>query len=588
MDKYDVIENVTFQSTKERPIPMNKENESMENQDKSQPKTDSFEEKSELEEKFAQETPELQAEPKHTPETPEPTAASEQSVEVEEKFEELYSYKKIGVNAQNILKVLNEKENKIASKVLKTLLPKLFSGKDCYLSQTSEDSKLALALFLAQKNSEFSSETTESEETKQLCMIVSSDESDQLDLKKILTPFITSPEEGSERSNQEIENFLFLTLEEFLEKQENLKLNNIPIMLSYNIEKTLDSENSSKYKEILQGFSERSQKLIIDDKPNSLMKEIAYTYLSKADFSLEKINESSSSLIQQSAVLCETQNKFKVLLGLLKQEDSKPSLVFCNNKSMAQWVSTKLQNNSFKTELVNDKISQKKKISLIKKLKSKETEIIVLCDGLDDNFYISNIRTIFGFEVPDQIQAYINRLNNAERSNSSSNVVHLVCEEFAHNFDSIQKTLGQQVQKAKWFDAKLLEVVDDAENPFDGKIETGFNSPERSSSPGERYDRSRSDRGGRDSSSARFERNSRPSSRPGSRPSSSFVKSEGSSRNYNRPSEKRGSSSEGKYKKTAKHQNKGRKRGPSKKAEEPKKFGSLVKKVFSLFVGRSK
>ena len=73
--------------------------------------------------------------------------------------------------------------------------------------------------------------------------------------------------------------------------------------------------------------------------------------------------------IEQHMVMCETPQKLPILMSLLKEQDPECSIIFTNTKLVAEWIHYKLSKNGFDVDIITGDLPQKKRISLINRIK---------------------------------------------------------------------------------------------------------------------------------------------------------------------------------------------------------------------------
>lgn len=238
---------------------------------------------------------------------------------------------------------------------------------------------------------------------------------------------------------------------------------------------------------------ETAQKIFFSSTLSSSIQEFSSKYLRDAKLiSLER-ERASISTVEHKAYLCETPNKFKVLLGVLRDFSPKCTMVFANSKLTASWLYHKLLENSFAVELVSSELPPSKREELSENVKSAKTKVLVATDFENRHFSFPEVTYVFNFDLPDSGDAYLARMGQVGKEEQGF-VYSLVCEEYGQNYQHVYDLLGQKAPKPLWAKQEYSTIVDKSGNPFleknifvEKRPSREFNDrPRRSSHEGER------------------------------------------------------------------------------------------------------
>jgi ATP-dependent RNA helicase RhlB len=272
----------------------------------------------------------------------------------------------------------------------------------------------------------------------------------------------------------------------------------------------------------LERLPENCQKLLFSATTNDKVKELAFEYLNKPEYISVNPEVITPESIEQHLILCDTPEKLRVLMGLLREHQPGRSVIFVNTKLTAEWLKHKLTGNGLEAESITGDIAQPKRIALIRKIKAGQVKILIGTDVASRGLHISDVTHVYNFDLPAEPANYVHRIGRTARAGAKGQAFSLVCEEYAENLDGIKAIAGISIPACTWFDKKYLDIVDVSGNPFqDGKVR-GFKisdrkpygkGPRGNSRDGNRDDRPRGDRpqGGR--SDGKFSRDRHPDSK---------------------------------------------------------------------------
>lgn len=232
----------------------------------------------------------------------------------------------------------------------------------------------------------------------------------------------------------------------------------------------------------LDKLPEKCQKLLFSATSNEQVKELAFEYLEHPNYLYANPETITPAKIAQKAYICESKDKLKVLLGMLREYNPDCSVIFVNTKMVAEWLHFKLTKNGINADLITGDLPQKKRIALIGKIKKGKINALIATDVASRGLHISALTHVFNFDLPDEAANYIHRIGRTARAGSSGSAYSLVCEDYGQNLDAINVLLGDELKlAAEWPNAEYMEIKDEAPNPY--KVER--KGAERSSRPAE-------------------------------------------------------------------------------------------------------
>ena len=141
----------------------------------------------------------------------------------------------------------------------------------------------------------------------------------------------------------------------------------------------------------LKHLAEETQKLLFSATTNEQVKELAFEYLEEPQYISVNPEVMTPERIEQYGIVCESTEKINVLLGLIKDHNPKCSIIFTNTKLVAEWVHYKLVNNSIEADLITGDLPQRKRISLIERIKKGQVKALIATDVASRGLHISDI-----------------------------------------------------------------------------------------------------------------------------------------------------------------------------------------------------
>ncbi len=250
----------------------------------------------------------------------------------------------------------------------------------------------------------------------------------------------------------------------------------------------------------LSKLSPETQKLLFSATTNEKVKELAFEYLENPKYISANPEVITPERIKQYAVICESTEKLRVMLGLLREHNPVCSVIFTNTKIVAEWLQYKLRNNGIDVDLITGDLPQKKRIELVHRIKNNEVKALIATDVASRGLHISSITHVYNFDLPDDAANYVHRIGRTARAGAEGSAYSLVCEDYGHNLLAIQNYLGENVGiETYWVPEEFLAIEDKAGNPYKDPTFKGNRMKEEDSGRSRSGGRAGGGRGGRSS-----------------------------------------------------------------------------------------
>ncbi|MBC7659621.1 MAG: DEAD/DEAH box helicase [Chitinophagaceae bacterium] len=217
----------------------------------------------------------------------------------------------------------------------------------------------------------------------------------------------------------------------------------------------------------LSKLSPDTQKMLFSATTNEKVKELAFEYLESPKYISANPEVMTPERIKQFAVICESTEKLRVMLGMLREHQPVCAVIFTNTKIVAEWLQYKLNNNGIEVDLITGDLPQTKRIALVQRIKNNEVKALIATDVASRGLHISSITHVYNFDLPDDAANYVHRIGRTARAGAEGSAYSLVCEDYGHNLLAIQKYLGENIPiETFWVPDEYLQIEDKAGNPY--------------------------------------------------------------------------------------------------------------------------
>ncbi|HET6942036.1 MAG TPA: helicase-related protein, partial [Sphingomicrobium sp.] len=153
--------------------------------------------------------------------------------------------------------------------------------------------------------------------------------------------------------------------------------------------------------------------------------------------------------IEQKLVQVSSDKKRDTLRNLLRGEDVKNAIVFCNRKSTVRELTTGLKRSGFAVGQIQGDMDQSDRIAEFERFKRDEINILVASDVAARGLDVKGVSHVFNFDVPWQPDDYIHRIGRTGRAGATGTAITLATREDKEAVAAIEKLTGKPIGRAE-------------------------------------------------------------------------------------------------------------------------------------------
>jgi ATP-dependent RNA helicase RhlB len=206
--------------------------------------------------------------------------------------------------------------------------------------------------------------------------------------------------------------------------------------------------------------------------------ELAYEHMNNPELVRIDPEQMTVEKIRQVVYMPAMSEKIALLIGLLKRDDPRRTMVFVNTKRAADRVMAYLEGNGIHAEVLSGDVPQKKRLRLLNQFKDGELAVLVTTDVASRGLHIPDVTHVFNYDLPQDPEDYVHRIGRTARAGAEGDAISFACEDYAYSLPEIEAYIGETLPKEMSHEELLAEVAPPAKLPH-------------------RRDRRPSDRGGR-------------------------------------------------------------------------------------------
>jgi ATP-dependent RNA helicase RhlB len=212
--------------------------------------------------------------------------------------------------------------------------------------------------------------------------------------------------------------------------------------------------------------------------------------------------QKTAERVEQTLYHVGREDKFRLLLGLLRREGGDRILIFTNTREEARRLEDRLTRNGWETQALTGDIDQRKRLRILNQFKDGELPILVATDVASRGLHIEAVSHVVTWDLPEDAEDYVHRIGRTARAGAGGKAISLVDEASALRIEAIEKFIGQKIP-VEWPEDELFvsEVMPTSEerrryaDERRARLDARGRQPDRGRRPGDRRppDRRRAD-----------------------------------------------------------------------------------------------
>jgi ATP-dependent RNA helicase RhlB len=149
------------------------------------------------------------------------------------------------------------------------------------------------------------------------------------------------------------------------------------------------------------------------------------------------------------------EEKFPLLLGLLKRDQGTRVLIFINTKREGEFLLERLTRNGFQAKYLSGDVPQKTRLRVLGDFSEGRVPILISTDVASRGLHIEAVSHVINYDVPQDPEDYVHRIGRTARAGATGDAITLACEQYVSHLPAIEEYLGQKIP-VEWVTDDLL------------------------------------------------------------------------------------------------------------------------------------
>ena len=149
--------------------------------------------------------------------------------------------------------------------------------------------------------------------------------------------------------------------------------------------------------------------------------------------------------VEQKVYMVSKDEKFKVLMNILKSEEAKLSMIFANRKDHTQQLYDKLKKAGVNVGILTGDINQSRRSKTLEGFKAGKYEVLVATDVVGRGIHVDGVSHVINYNLPEDPEDYVHRIGRTGRADATGVSISLACEYESFNIPNIEALLGKKM-----------------------------------------------------------------------------------------------------------------------------------------------
>jgi superfamily II DNA/RNA helicase len=152
--------------------------------------------------------------------------------------------------------------------------------------------------------------------------------------------------------------------------------------------------------------------------------------------------------IEQRLVEVSADKKKDALRDILRHEEFRNAIIFCNRKTTVRELASSLKRSGFKVGQIQGDMDQSDRIAEFDRFKQDEINILVASDVAARGLDVKGVSHVINFDVPWQPDDYIHRIGRTGRAGMTGIAITLATRQDAEAVAGIEKLTGLKIARS--------------------------------------------------------------------------------------------------------------------------------------------
>ncbi len=232
-------------------------------------------------------------------------------------------------------------------------------------------------------------------------------------------------------------------------RRETIDFRNVRFLVLDETDKMLDMGFIDDVEKIIHHVPKKRQTLMFSATIMRSIHRLMNRHLRNPVVIKTKSQVDKSKLHQTYYDIYKQNEKFSLLVHLLKNDTSGLAIVFCATRRESDIVARNLRHHGINASAIHGGMSQNKRSQSLDSLKNQRTDVLAATDVAARGLDIKNVSHIYNYDVPKTSIEYIHRIGRTARAGENGAAITLLTAPDHDNFRRVQSNDELNIERAE-------------------------------------------------------------------------------------------------------------------------------------------
>lgn len=242
-------------------------------------------------------------------------------------------------------------------------------------------------------------------------------------------------------------------------RRKTIDFGNVRFLVIDETDKMFEMGFIDDVEEIIRHVPRRRQTLMFSATVLSSIHRVMYKHLSNPLVVKTKSYVDNSKLQQIYYDIYQQNNKFSLLVHLLKNNTSGLAIVFCATRRESDIVARNLKQQGIKASAIHGGMNQNKRLESLNALRKNRTDVLVATDVAARGLDVKKVTHIYHYDVPKTSTEYIHRIGRTARAGAIGTAITLLTKRDYENFRRVQSNNDIMIERAEFPNFRKIRFI---------------------------------------------------------------------------------------------------------------------------------
>jgi len=173
--------------------------------------------------------------------------------------------------------------------------------------------------------------------------------------------------------------------------------------------------------------------------------ELAYEHMNSPEKLRAEEGNITASGIVESMYHTGMDEKFPMLIHLLREGQVERGMIFVNEKRTGEKVARNLARYGFAIGILSGDVRQQKRMRILEDFTAGKLHLLVATDVASRGLHIDGVTHVFNYDLPEDAENYVHRIGRTARAGATGVAISFSCERFCFGLPEIEAYISRAI-----------------------------------------------------------------------------------------------------------------------------------------------